>query len=62
MTIDDAIESQRELVELLPKVFLSRFIASTNLSIEALKAIKRERQGDPLLDGELLPRETEENG
>ena len=31
-----------------------------NLSIEALKQILEDRQGNPLLDGELLPGETEE--
>ncbi|MBA7707089.1 hypothetical protein ES703_115954 [subsurface metagenome] len=31
-----------------------------DLGLEALREVKKARQGDPALDGELLPNETEE--
>jgi len=60
MTIEETIKLQAELVKLLPEVGFNKYIRSTKLGIEALKEVMRARAGDPALDGELLPGETEE--
>jgi hypothetical protein len=57
-TIDDAIERLNDRAWVANRNFEDD--EDIQLGIEALKAIKRAREGDPPLDGELLPGETEE--
>jgi len=60
MNIDKAIAEQEELLALLPKVFLTRYTASTKLGIEALKALPSYRNKLRHPERWLLPGETEE--
>jgi len=60
MTIDEAIELLEYLKQAAEKLKIGRSIDATQLGIEALKECKKARYGDPALDGELLPGETEE--
>jgi hypothetical protein len=60
MTIDEAIRNLRDVAseEDSPLVLEER--EAIRLGIEALKEVKKAREGDPALDGELLPGETGE--
>jgi len=58
MTIDKAIKVLRRKRRTEPGGSLGEEWDALNLGIEALKVVRRERVGDPPLDGELLPGET----
>ena len=60
MTIDKAIEVLQDLLTYIEPDDPPEYHKAFDLSIEALKEIKRTREGNPALDGELLPTETEE--
>jgi len=60
MTIDEAIEIKEKYIQKEYNRWLPpEFREADNLSIEALKEVEKARYGDPALDGELLPGETE---
>lgn len=60
MTIDEAIKLQSELRNLLPEVGFNKYVASVDLSIEALKRWKKHRQQFKAWQYDFLPGETEE--
>lgn len=60
MTIDEAIKLQTELKSLLPEVGFNKYLASTQLGIEALKFIDAERKSGYIDVSDLLPGETTE--
>lgn len=60
MKLEKAIDRNKELKgELLREGRLEKANA-VQLGIEAMKEVKRARNGDPALDGELLPGETKD--
>lgn len=59
MKIDKAIKILSEGISAEHCPTLPEWEAAINLGTEALKVIQRERIGDPPLDGELLPGETD---
>jgi len=58
MTIDEAIKRLQGELRFAEKTGRLELYDALSLSIEALKEVKKARQGDPALDGELLPGET----
>ena len=60
MTIDEAIKLQGELKSLLPEVGFNKYIASTQLGIEALKRCKNFRDNSQTWGYMSLQGETEE--
>ena len=60
MTIDEAKETLEDPIYQDLTLHDPKFEAATKLGIEALKEVQKARSGDPALDGELLPGETEE--
>lgn len=59
MTIDKAIKILEGNIEGNADWWETQLGKSIRLGIEALKEVKKARYGDPALDGELLPGETE---
>lgn len=59
MTIDEAIKNLTLIDTIPPSGVTGVFLASIELGIEALMEVRKARKGDPALDGELLPGETE---
>ena len=60
MTIDEAIKLIQKDIDDENVAWDSSLGIAYKLSFEALKEVKKARAGDPALDGELLPGETEE--
>jgi len=60
MTIDKAIEVLQDILTYFEPDDPPKYHIAIVLGIEALKEIKKTREGDPALDDELLPTETEE--
>lgn len=60
MTLDKAIETGRLIVDTPPSGANQDFVDAIKLLIAAGKEVKRARNGNPAMDGELLPGETEE--
>lgn len=60
MNIEKAIKSNTNLLQDKTSNLIERELDAVRLGIEALKQTLQDREGNPLLDGELLPGETEE--
>ena len=60
MTLDEAIEEHEYIVNKYKLRRGPRSIEAIRLGIEALKEVERARGGNPALDSELLPGETNE--
>ena len=60
MKLEEAIELQDELLSLLPEVGFNKYIASTQLGIEALKRYQNLRSRHRIPYWERLPGETED--
>jgi len=60
MNIPKAIEILTDFCEQESELLGNEFRDASLLGIEALKEVKKAREGDPALDGELLQGETEE--
>lgn len=58
MNIDEAMKLQNELLPLLTEVGFNKYIVSTQLGIEALTYISKQRRVPPILYIPLLPGET----
>ncbi len=59
MTLDEAIKKGNCYLKDPCSITQTEFLTIFKLGIEALKEVKMARRGDPALDGELLPGETE---
>jgi len=57
--IKKAIEILEARIKSKPLLGNHEIYGAVRLGIEALKEVKRAREGNPALDGELLPGETE---
>ena len=59
MRLDKAIEILELYEHAASSIPRGDFLVALHLGIEALKEVLKARSGDPALDGELLPWETE---
>ena len=60
MNIENAIEILESELRYARNLYSMHGDDAIKLGIEAMKEVKRARSGDPALDGDLLPGETEE--
>ena len=60
MTLDEAKEKLTAEKEVAKRTGQRTLYDALQIGIEAVKVMQRSREGDPPLDGEMLPGETEE--